>query len=325
MRWRTYSEYLKSRYGASVFRIGVDAGFSCPNRDATRHGGCAFCDGTGSVAVYQRRSESGFTHSSAFDADVASTVISRCASIADQIAKGREFLARRYGAEMFSLYFQSFTNTYDSVENLRRIYDSALELGDFREFIVSTRPDQIDDGKAELLASYRDRGLDVWVELGLQSANDRTLERIGRGHDRKSYLDAAEIVSRHGLLLSTHVIIGLPGEGRPDYEYTAETVNEARSDAIKIHNLHIAGGTRLADEYSLGAVRVMEADEYVEELENFIRHLRPDMIIQRLVSETPMHRLVAPRDFPDKNRIIKMLEARMEKDDAWEGDLYSEA
>lgn len=324
MRWTTYSEYLKARYGEPVFRIGVDGGFSCPNRDAGKGGGCAFCDGTGSVAVYQRRDESAFTRKSCYEKDVAQRILTRFDSIEEQISKGREFLARRYSSRLFSLYFQSFTNTYDSVENLKRIYDKGLEEGPFVELIVSTRPDALDAEKLALLASYKQRGLDVWVELGLQSANDRTLERINRGHDRACYEKAAEMVKAYGLLLSTHVIIGLPGEDRQDYEDTAACISRAHSDAVKIHNLHITGGTKLADEYEAGHIRLMEAEEYIEELENFIRHLRPGMIIQRLLSETPSHRLIAPRNFPDKNNIICRLEKRMEERGTWEGDLFEE-
>ena len=322
MRWHTYSEYLKERYGSSVFRIGVDGGFSCPNRDNTKHGGCAFCDGTGSVAVYQRKGESMYTRKSGYDEDTAEKVIQRFDSIQNQIEKGKEFIQRRYGSDRFSLYFQSFTNTYDSVENLKRIYDRALEYGPFVEFIVSTRPDVLDREKLELLASYRERGLDVWVELGLQTANNRTLDYINRGHSRECYERTARLVKEYGLMLSTHVIVGLPGEGREDYEFTARTVSEAGSDAIKIHNLHITGGTRLADEYEEGKIHMMTPQEYIVELENYLRHIRPDMIVQRIMSETPMHRLIAPRNFPDKNNIINMLSSLMEAHDSHQGDLY---
>ena len=142
-RWNNYRKYLLDKYGTSLYRIGVDGGFSCPNRTQERHGGCTFCDGTGSVAVYQRTSESGFRHDSSFEKEVSEEILLRFQSIENQISKGLEFVKRRYKASLFALYFQSWTNTYDTVENLKRIYDKALSCGDFREFIVSTRPDEV--------------------------------------------------------------------------------------------------------------------------------------------------------------------------------------
>lgn len=321
-RWNTYRDYLVRLYGSPVYRIGIDGGFSCPNRDKEGRGGCSFCDGTGAVAVYQRKSESGFTHSSAFDADVSSSLLPRLLSIEEQIKRGRAFLSRRYGAEQFSIYFQSYTNTYDSVDNLRRIYDRALAAGDYREFIVSTRPDCLPDDVLDLLSAYVSDSMRVWVELGLQSANDSTLLSIGRGHTSAVWKDAAERVHRHGLLLSSHIILGFPGETLDDEKRTVDLVNEAGSEGIKIHNLHVPGGTRLADEYLEGTFTVSSEERYLESAELALRRLSPDTIIQRLICETPAHRLVAPRLFPDKSLFLSHLEKRMEEHDTRQGDLY---
>ena len=293
-RWNTYSSYLKKRHGKSLYRIGVDGGFSCPNRRADKSGGCAFCDGTGSVAVYQRKAESGYRRLS-------------------------EFLIRRYKAESFALCFQSYTNTYDSVENLRRIYDEALSVMDFGEFIVSTRPDAVPEEVLSLLASYR-KNMDVWVEYGLQSADDDTLRYINRGHDTACYLDAVKRAHEHGILVSTHIILGLPGEGRDSFIRSAELLNEAGTDAVKIHNLHITGGTELADEYLDGVITTMSEERTLEATELFLRHLSPDIIVERLISETPYHRLIAPRVFPDKSKFLSHLEKRMIENDTRQGD-----
>ena len=321
MRWNTYSDYLRGKYGMSVFRIGVDALFSCPNRTKERKGGCAFCDGTGAVSVYQRTGEGGFRHDSEYNGIVAEGNTAYKGGMKEQIEKGKEFLKRRYKAEAYSLYFQSFTNTYAPLERLREVYDSALEYGPFKELIISTRPDCLEEEKLSLIAGYKEKGLDVEIELGLQSANDKTLEYINRGHDTACYLDAARRVREKGLFLSTHVILGLPGEGMEDFMRTAEVVS-LYSNAVKIHNLDIAGGTRFADEYLNGRIRLLSLDEYLEAVELFIAHLRPDIIIQRLKSETPSHRLIAPRDFPDKSKFIAMLEKKMEEDGLMEGSLY---
>lgn len=321
-RWRSYKSYLEERFHVPVYRIGIDGGFSCPNRDKDGRGGCSFCDGTGAVAVYHRQSESGFHHDSAYDGSTASRLLPRLDSIESQIERGREFLARRYGAEMFSLYFQSFTNTYDSIGNLERIYGRALSTGRYAEFIVSTRPDSLPDDVIALLSSYRTDDMDIWVELGLQSGSDETLRRIGRGHDVASYIDAAERLHRSGIKVSTHIIIGLPGEDREDYERTAKVVGAAWSEGVKIHNLHIAGGTRMADEYLEGLVTASSEERYLEDAELVLRLLSPDTIIQRLVCETPAHRLIAPRSFPDKSRFLSHLKARMERRGTRQGDLY---
>ena len=242
-------------------------------------------------------------------------------SVREQIERGREFLIRRYKAESFALCFQSYTNTYDSVENLRRIYDEALSVMDFDEFIVSTRPDAVPEEVLSLLASYR-KNMDVWVEYGLQSADDDTLRYINRGHDTACYLDAVKRAHGHGILVSTHIILGLPGEGRDSFIRSAELLNEAGTDAVKIHNLHITGGTELADEYLDGVITTMSEERTLEATELFLRHLSPDIIVERLISETPYHRLIAPRVFPDKSKFLSHLEKRMIENDTRQGDCY---
>lgn len=321
-RWNSYPEYLKRKYGHPIYRIGVDGGFNCPNRDSSHKGGCSFCDGTGSVAVYQRNAESGFTHASSFDGDVSKNILDRFASIENQIEKGKAFISSRYKAEEYALYFQSWTNTYDSVENLKRIYDKALAYGPFRELIISTRPDVVENDVCALLSSYQDNDMEVWVELGLQSANDNTLLRINRGHDSKCYIDASKRLKSYGLRISTHIILGLPEENKDDYINTVRLVNSAKSNGVKIHNLHVAGGTRLADEYLEGGFTISSERRHLENAELALRYLNPDIVVQRLICETPMHRLIAPRLFPDKSLFLSHLEKRMEDNGTRQGDLY---
>ena len=321
-RWNSYRSYLERHFSHPVYRIGVDGGFSCPNRTPDGRGGCSFCDGTGATAVYHRRCESSFHHDSAYDDDVARDLLPRLDSIEKQIERGKAFLRRRYNAEGFSLYFQSFTNTYDSAENLKRIYDRALSTGHYDEFIISTRPDVLPADVLDLIASYRSEEMDVWVELGLQSASDRTLKAIGRGHSAAVYAEAAAALHERGIKVSTHIIIGLPGEDREDYLRTVDFVNAAGSEGIKIHNLHVAGGTRMADEYLEGSFTVSSEERYLEDAELVLRSLSPDTVIQRLVCDTPMHRLIAPRAFPDKSLFLSHLEKRMEEHGTRQGDLY---
>ena len=321
-RWNNYREYLLNKYGTSLYRVGVDGGFSCPNRTKERQGGCTFCDGTGSIAVYQRTSESAFRHDSSFDEGVSEEVLLRFQSIENQIKKGLEFIHRRYKAKLAALYFQSWTNTYDTADNLKHIYDMALSCGDFSEFIVSTRPDCVEDDVADLLAEYITKDREVWVELGLQSASDETLRRINRGHTLSDYIKCMERLHKRGIKVCTHVILGLPGEEREDFIETAKVLNKVGSEGVKIHNLHIPGGTNMAEEYLEGEITSWSTERYMNEVEYFLRLLNPEMIIERLVCETPSHRLMAPRHFMDKSLFLRTLNDKMEKDNTRQGDLY---
>lgn len=311
-----------------MYRIGVDGLFSCPNRKTDGSGGCAYCDGTGSKAAYLRP-EGTLSHSDQFDPQASTVVLfkrlplqERIASINGQIRKGDEFVRRRYKAEQVSLYFQAWTNTYGTVGELKALYDAALGQLPFCEFIVSTRPDQIDEEKATLLGSYLGNVRRVWVELGLQSGNDQTLRRINRGHTVKQYLDAADLLHRHGIMVSTHVILGLPGEGFDDFVRTAEVVGKACGEAVKIHNLDICGGTALYDWFLEGEIAVPSESRHLEATELFLRHLPPDVLIQRFLCETPSHRLAAPRHFCVKNEFVVALTEKMERDGVFQGDLY---
>ena len=321
-RWNNYREYLLNKYGTSLYRVGVDGGFSCHNRTKERQGGCTFCDGTGSIAVYQRTSESAFRHDSSFDEGVSEEVLLRFQSIENQIKKGLEFIHRRYKAKLAALYFQSWTNTYDTADNLKHIYDMALSCGDFSEFIVSTRPDCVEDDVADLLAEYITKDREVWVELGLQSASDETLRRINRGHTLSDYIKCMERLHKRGIKVCTHVILGLPGEEREDFIETAKVLNEVGSEGVKIHNLHIPGGTKMAEEYLEGEITSWSTERYMNEVEYFLRLLNPEMIIERLVCETPSHRLMAPRHFMDKSLFVRTLNDKKEKDNTRQGDLY---
>ncbi len=304
--WNSYSSYLEEKYGYRIWRVGVDAGFSCPNRNAQRHGGCVFCDALGAAAAYQR----------SFD---GSSV--RFQSIKDQIERGRTFMKRRYGAEHFALYFQAFSNTFAPVDNLREIYDAGLEGNVWDALIVSTRPDCIDENKVALLSSYRDRGLEVCVELGLQSGSDEILKAMNRGHDVSCFLRSAQLVRNAGLELSVHTILGFPGEGEEELALTADVVNRSGAQFIKLHNLNIVEGTALHAQYLKGEAQAPDLQEYVAKACFLLRRIRADIVVERLICETPDGKLVAPRDFPDKNTFVKVLSGYMMSKGFHQGDL----
>jgi radical SAM protein (TIGR01212 family) len=326
-RWTTYGPYLEKMYGNRVYRIGIDGGFSCPNRDRQRNGGCIYCDGTGASAIYQRTRERGFTHKSSFNERVSNldplevpSLEERCLSVKSQIARGREFLQKRYKAELFSAYFQAWSNTYADIETLKTLYDAALEEGPFTEFIVSTRPDCLEPAVLDLLESYKGRVQKVWVELGLQSADNATLDLIERNHTKNCYIQAVRSLHERGIGVCTHVITGLPGETVESYIETARLLNKVGSEAVKIHNLDVCGGTKLNDWYADGEVSVASSRRHVENCIYVLRHLRPEIVIERIICETPQHRLVAPRSFPDKSAFLDSLRKAMEQHDFTQGD-----
>ncbi|MBK5201061.1 MAG: TIGR01212 family radical SAM protein [Spirochaetaceae bacterium] len=328
-RWNTYTTYLNNKYGHGVYRIGIDGGFSCPNREGDRSGGCSFCDGTGASPTYYRTKEGKWKRSSIFQRNVAlkgprkvEPLDLRLDSIEKQVERGMSFIKRRYNVDYYSIYFQAWTSTYASVEELKKLYDKALSLYKFTEFIISTRPDSLDDEIIELIASYKNKVSDVWVEVGLQSSNNSTLERIKRGHTSEDYVKAVNSLHERGIKVSTHIITGLPGESREDLRATVKLINSVGSEGIKIHNLDILGGTQFFDEYMLGEISVPSNDRAIEDCMFIIRRLRPDMIVQRIICESPSHRLAAPRNFFDKSKIIQLLNEQMEEYNAFQGDLY---
>jgi hypothetical protein len=308
----TYSRYLHERHGCTVYRVAVDAGFSCPNRASGRAGaGCTYCAEDGSRAPYL--------------APLPPPGDERCAqTLAEQVGQAIGFLRRRYAAEAFILFFQAFSNTNAPVAVLRRVYDEGLDLAPFRGLSVATRPDCIDAEKADLLGSYRDRGLDVWVELGLQTAHDATLERIGRGHTVGQFLGAYQVLKARGIKVAVHLIFGLPGESLPQLVETIRFVASLKPDGVKIHNLHVPAGTVLAREYAMGEIAPPGAHTHIEYVIAAIERLPPQTVIMRLLCETPEDRLLAPRSFPVKQRFTSQLAAAMRERGAFQGRLYED-
>lgn len=311
-RLLTYSEYLRARYGAPAYRVSVDAGFSCPNRGPDRsRPGCLYCDEHGSRAPYQGPA-----------GDLPDGLPARLQDVRRQIAQAKAFLQRRYGAEHFLLYFQAFSATHAPVPELRRLYDEALACGPFRELLVSTRPDCIDPARAELLASYRTRGLEVWVELGLQSASDETLQRIRRGHTAAQFAAAFRLLRERGLKLAVHLIFGLPGEGLARILETVRFTAGLDPDGVKIHNLHVPRGSPLAAELAAGELAVPCAGRHLDYVVRALELLPPRTVIMRLACDTPRERLAAPRVFLPKAAFHQAVRRELERRDTRQGRLW---
>ncbi len=259
-----YNDYLKSKYGCKVYRIALDAGFTCPGR-------CIYCNHNGSRAVYV---DSGDT-------------------IKEQIKKRMAYLKEANKAKKFIAYFQAFTNTKAPVDKLKKAYDEVCGFDDIVGISIGTRPDSVDRDKMQLIASYK-KNYEVWIEYGLQSAHDKTLKLINRGHTYDDFLKAYGLAKEYGLLVSAHVILGLPGEKKEDMIETAKKLSALKVDGIKIHLLHVLRGSELENMYYQGKVRLLEQKEYVELACDFLRNLSPGIIIQRLTGEGRREDHIAP-------------------------------
>uniref|UniRef100_A0A7C2E965 TIGR01212 family radical SAM protein n=1 Tax=Ammonifex degensii TaxID=42838 RepID=A0A7C2E965_9THEO len=287
-RYYTFSRFLRERFGSPVYKIPLDAGFGCPNRDGTvGTGGCAFC---------VNRAFSPFA--------------GQGLSIAEQIRrfKGIKGCEGRYIA-----YFQAYTNTYAPLARLRRLYEEALSDPEMVGLAVATRPDCVPDPVLDLLQGYTDRWM-VWVEYGLQSCHDRTLKRINRGHDFATFLDAVRRTRGRRIYTGAHVIIGLPGESATDILQTAQALNAAGVDGVKLHHLQVFQGAPLAADWAGGGIRTLTVDEYVTLACDFIETLSPRTVILRLVGEvTDDALLLAPRWGVSKAEVIAAIDRELER------------
>jgi hypothetical protein len=287
-----------------VYRVAVDAGFSCPNRAGGRSGtGCAYCAPQGARARHLGCAE----------------------DLEGQVQQGIAFLRRRYGAEAFILFFQAYSNTNAPVERLREIYDAGLSLAPFKGMNVATRPDCIDEGRADLLSSYRARGLEVWCELGLQSAHDSTLRRIGRGHTWEDFRRAFSLLKDRGVLTAVHLIFGLPGEDRGEIMETMDAVARLGVDGVKIHNLHIPLDTPLCREYAAGEITAPCPERHLEYLVAALERLPPGTVIMRIQCDTPADGLASPRGFWGKGRLAAKVAESMRARKTCQGRLYAPA
>ena len=269
-RYNQYSIFLKEKFNAKVYKITIDAGFSCPNRE-NGHDGCIFCDDGGSF----------------------SKAHSNLLSIEEQVEVGIKNLSERFKAEKFMSYFQAFTNTYKPVNELENIYNSSLKNDKIIGLSIGTRPDCVDDEKLKLISSYKDDYY-TWIEYGLQSMHNKTLQKINRGHDFECFLKAYEKTKELGINVCVHVILGL-WETHDEIMKTAETLAKLDIDGIKIHMLCAVENTKLAEMYKKGEIDFMSEDDYVKTVCDFLEYLPEKTTIHRLAGNGLKSTLLAPR------------------------------
>lgn len=296
-RYNAFSAELKRVFGCRVHRISVDAGFTCPNRDGSAGtSGCIYCGGKGSGA-----------HG-----------ILPGASITEQIEAGREVMVRKYKAKRFLAYFQAYSNTYAPPHILRRLYDEALAVEDVVGLIVGTRPDCLPPQTLDLLAEYA-VGTYFWLELGLQSPLDRTLTLLRRGHDFAAFRSAVRACTERGIRVCAHIILGLPGESRDEMLDTARVLNGLGIHGVKIHLLHVMKDTPLAEMYRRGEAPLLERDEYVGLVCDFLERLRPEISIQRLTGDGGHDHLLAPFWSLRKFEVLNAIDCELERRGARQG------
>lgn len=296
MLYNNLSGYFREKYGKRLTKICIDGGFSCPNRDGScGKGGCIYCGERG-----------------------AGEHIDPTLSIREQVLSGLEVAE---DDEMFVVYFQNFTNTYAPVEVLRERYNAALIDRRIKVLAIGTRPDCIDENIASLIASYKSK-CDVWVELGLQTANDTTADIINRGYHRDTFEGAMAILNRYDIPVVVHLIVGLPGEDIGDIRETVEYINRFDLFGVKIHSLYVMKGTMLADMYLSGEYTPLTREEYVNATIFILTHISPNVIVHRLTGDCPRDMLIAPEWNRSKNETINSIVYKMQLNKLYQGCEY---
>lgn len=286
--YTTYREFLAKIFPSwkRVRKLPLNGGMSCPNLDGTRgFGGCCYCNNKSFSPVWDKAGQ----------------------SVQEQMAEYLPRIRRKYKDAGILAYFQPYTNTYAPVKRLREIYEPAFASDEVVGVSIGTRPDCVPPDVMELL-EYENSRKPVILELGLQTANDETLKAIGRGHSVAEFEDAVKRAHSAGLWVTSHVILGLPGETLKDFEKTAEVIRDLGISAVKIHPLHIVRDTRLAESYRRGEFELLSFEDYCEAVARFIRIVGKDVAIERFSGEAQNETLVAPDWTGDRNRIVSQVE-----------------
>jgi uncharacterized protein len=297
IRYNGYGPFLRNKFGCRVYKVSVDGGFSCPNRDGTISiGGCAYCN------------NDSFRPASA----------SSLKSIPEQVQEGITYLRKRFSAEKFIVYFQPFTNTHAPFETLIPLYQSALRNPDVVGLSLGTRPDCVDEEKLLWLEKLAQTHF-VTVEYGLQSIHDATLERINRGHNFQCWLDAMRRTRNRGIWLGTHLILGFPWETREEMLQAAEAISGKGLNFLKLHHLHVVRDTALEREYLASPFPLPGLEEYADLVVDFLERVDPDIIIERLFGSAPEEQLIGPVWGKSNSEIRRCIEKQFVARDSRQG------
>lgn len=299
--YNDFGAWLRSHFPYKVQKISVDAGFTCPNRDGRiGRGGCTFCDNNTFNPSYCNKNS----------------------SIREQLETGKKFFARKYPEMKYLAYFQAYTNTYAPLDTLKRMYEEALGTENVVGIVIGTRPDCVNKELLDYLGSLSQQVF-VSVEYGIESTNDTTLKNINRGHSFDCARRAISETTARGITVGGHVILGLPGEDMQESLRQASIISQTELDILKIHQLQIIRGTRLEREYSEHPFHLYTPEEYIGLLTEYIRRLRPNIVLDRFTSQSPADMLVAPRWGLKNHEFADRLANHMRAVGAYQGQLYA--
>ena len=299
--------YLHQKFGTKVQRITLEANLDCPNRDGTKaFGGCTFCTADGSSA-------------GAFDVNDP---------IPKQLEDGIKLFSKRFKAKKFIAYLQSFTNTYAPIDKLKKIYDACISHPDVVVLAIGTRPDCLSDEVLDLIETYNKK-VEIWLDIGLQTVHDKTLDSINRAHSSNDFFDALQRAKKRNLIVCAHTIFGLPGETKEMFYETMKKLASSPIDAIKIHQLLVLEKTKMEKEYEEGLFKTLEKNEYINLVCDFLEMLSPDVVIHRLFAEAKPGELIAPKwaeqDSGKRNKqeILKDIHIELNRRNSYQGAKFS--
>lgn len=298
-----FGDYLTEKYKCRILKLPVNTGLSCPNRDGTiSRGGCIFCSEEGS----------------------ASPSACQFLSIHEQMNKALEVLRRSDKATRYIAYLQAFSNTYAPVERLKEIYSAAVSFPDIAGLMIGTRPDCINSDILKLIKSYDRDDFELWLEVGMQSSHDKSLNLLNRGHDNICTLEAIKLIAQYNIKLCLHVILGIPGETWQDMMDTAVTISGLPVAGVKLHHLHIIKGTPLEKGALEKGYKMIAFKEYVSTACDFIERLRPDILIHRLAGDRTEDTLIEPKWGLQKGTVLQGIEDEFNRRGTWQGFLIQE-
>lgn len=301
-RYNEYGPWLKAQLGMKVQKISLNAGFTCPNRDGSvGTGGCTYCN------------------NQTFNPDYCST----SKSITQQLEEGKRFFSRKYPDMKYLAYFQAYTNTYGSLGSLMSKYEEALSVPDVVGIVIGTRPDCMPDVLLDYLEELNHRTFLI-VEYGIESVYDSTLKRINRGHTHACTVDAINRTAARGIKVGAHVILGLPGETHDDMVNEASILSSLPISLLKLHQLQLIKGTKMAEEYetSPSDFHLFTPDEYIDLVIDFVERLRPDIILERFVSQSPSSLLAVPGWGLKNYEFVDKVRQRLDQRQTMQGRLY---
>ena len=300
MPYNDYGTWLRQRFPYKVQKISVDAGFTCPNRDGRLGtGGCIYCNNDSFNPSYCQREK----------------------SVKQQLVEGKEFFRRKYPEMRYMAYFQAFTNTYSTLDHLKSLYEEALDVEDVVGLVIGTRPDCIDDTLLDYLTQLARQTM-VTLEYGIETANDDTLRLIRRGHDFQCVRDAVERTKGRGIVIGGHVILGLPGEDAEESVRQATIMSQLGLDVLKIHQMQIIRGTRLAQMYAENPFHLYSPEEYSELIVRYLEHLSEDMVVERFASQSPKEMLIAPKWGVKNYELTNLIVNKMKREGRRQGSLF---